>query len=72
MRGGALVDSGCFEPAALDRLVQQHVTGRRDHSATLWGLLMFDAFLRRTQKPEATVAPVEPTPEVRAVAGAQT
>jgi len=72
MRGGALVDSGCFEPAALDQLVQQHVTGRRDHSATLWGLLMFDAFLRRTQKPEAAVAPVDPTPELRAVAGART
>ena len=71
MRGGALADSGWFEPAALDRLVQQHVAGRRDHSATLWSLLMLDAFLRRTQQSQAMVATGEPSNEIRAVAGAR-
>ncbi|TAM94773.1 MAG: asparagine synthase (glutamine-hydrolyzing), partial [Rhodanobacteraceae bacterium] len=72
IRGGALVESGCFEPAVLDRLVRQHITGRRDHSATLWSLLMFDAFLRRMQQPETVAAPVEPAPrEMRVVAGAR-
>jgi asparagine synthase (glutamine-hydrolysing) len=41
----------------LDRLVRQHAAGRRDHSATLWSLLMLDAFLRRMQQP-AAAAPI--------------
>jgi asparagine synthase (glutamine-hydrolysing) len=45
---GALAECGYFESAALDRLVRQHLTGRHDHSATLWKLLMLDAFLRRS------------------------
>jgi hypothetical protein len=27
-------------------LATQHVSGRRDHSAPLWSLMMFEAFLR--------------------------
>ncbi|NII11166.1 XrtA/PEP-CTERM system amidotransferase [Oleiagrimonas sp. C23AA] len=46
---GALAESGYFEPAMVARLVHQHVSGQRDHSPTLWSLLMLDAFLRRTQ-----------------------
>ena len=69
---GALAECGYFEAAALDRLVRQHVTSRRDHSATLWKLLMLDAFLRSAQQPEATLAPVEQAArKTRAVAGAQ-
>jgi asparagine synthase (glutamine-hydrolysing) len=56
LRDGALAESGCFEPATLDRLVRQHVAGRRDHSATLWKLLMLDSFLQRVQRPAATTA----------------
>jgi asparagine synthase (glutamine-hydrolysing) len=48
--GGALAASGCFEPVVLERLVRQHLTGRHDHSATLWKLLMLDAFLRRSRQ----------------------
>lgn len=51
LRHGALAESGCFDPAALDRMLHQHVAGRRDHGATLWSLLMLDAFLRHTQQP---------------------
>jgi asparagine synthase (glutamine-hydrolysing) len=29
------------------RLIEQHLSGAFDHSAPLWQLLMFDAFLRR-------------------------
>jgi len=39
----------------LDRLVRQHVSGRSDHSATLWKLMMLDAFLRRTQDGSALI-----------------
>ncbi|HJW05938.1 MAG TPA: XrtA/PEP-CTERM system amidotransferase [Rhodanobacter sp.] len=66
---GAVAECGYFEPAMLDRLMREHQAGRRDHSATLWSLLMLDAFLRRMQQP-AAAAPVGPARRV-AVAGAQ-
>jgi asparagine synthase (glutamine-hydrolysing) len=48
---GEIAQCGYFQPATLEQLVHQHVSGRRDHSATLWSLLMLDAFLRRMQQP---------------------
>ncbi|MGE0859505.1 MAG: XrtA/PEP-CTERM system amidotransferase [Gammaproteobacteria bacterium] len=45
--GDRLASTGWFEPAYLRALLEQHASGRRDHSAPLWTLLMFDAFLRR-------------------------
>jgi asparagine synthase (glutamine-hydrolysing) len=60
MLTGAIAECGYFEAATLDRLVQQHLAGRRDHSATLWKLLMLDAFLRRMQQPAAATATAEP------------
>jgi asparagine synthase (glutamine-hydrolysing) len=48
---GEIAQCGYFQPATLERLLQQHVSGRSDHSATLWSLLMLDAFLRRMQQP---------------------
>jgi asparagine synthase (glutamine-hydrolysing) len=44
--GDRLADSGLFNRATLGRLVDEHQSGRRDHSAPLWQLLMFEAFLR--------------------------
>jgi asparagine synthase (glutamine-hydrolysing) len=44
--GERLAATGYFDRAYLERLVQQHETERFDHSAPLWTLLMFDAFLR--------------------------
>jgi asparagine synthase (glutamine-hydrolysing) len=43
---GALTPTGIFDRRYLTRLVDDHVAGRRDHSAPLWTLLMFEAFLR--------------------------
>jgi len=43
--GPRLAASEIFDPAALRRLVAEHDSGRRDHSAALWALLMFDSFL---------------------------
>jgi len=34
---------GIFAPSAVERLVRQHESGARDHSAVLWALLMLDA-----------------------------
>jgi asparagine synthase (glutamine-hydrolysing) len=45
--GDRLLDTGMFDTAALRRLVEQHQSGIRDHSAPLWSLLMFDAFIGR-------------------------
>jgi len=45
---GALVRSGLFDDSAVRKLVEDHQSGVRDHSAPLWTLLMFEGFLRRT------------------------
>jgi asparagine synthase (glutamine-hydrolysing) len=47
--GQRLAQCGFFEPAELRRMVADHQSGRRDHSAPLWSLLMFDGFLKSTQ-----------------------
>ena len=50
LHSGTLTESGWFEPLILDRLVRRHMSGQRDYSATLWKLLMLDAFLRRDRQ----------------------
>ena len=45
--GDTLLGAGIFDPAYLRRLVEQHQSGVRDYSASLWTLLMFEAFLKR-------------------------
>ncbi|MEP7185981.1 MAG: XrtA/PEP-CTERM system amidotransferase [Rhodanobacter sp.] len=57
---GAVAECGYFEPAVLARLLRQHASGQRDHSATLWKLLMLDAFLRRMQQPAAAAKAAGP------------
>jgi asparagine synthase (glutamine-hydrolysing) len=61
--GERLADSGLFERPALARLLDEHQAGTRDHSAPLWSLLMFDAFLR-TGDADAATAPREPAEAV--------
>jgi asparagine synthase (glutamine-hydrolysing) len=41
LSAGAVRRQGVFEPAVVERLVQEHLDGRVDHSRPLWGLLMF-------------------------------
>ncbi|MCP3868081.1 MAG: amidotransferase 1, exosortase A system-associated [Gammaproteobacteria bacterium] len=43
--GGAMWESGLFETDYLTKLVDQHQSGRWNHSASIWTLLMFGAFL---------------------------
>lgn len=45
--GPALLDTRIFEPAQLESLVTEHSSGRRDHSAALWALLMFESVHRQ-------------------------
>ena len=51
--GPTLAETGYFDPAALTRLVDQHQSGARDHSAPLWSLLMFESFLRGVTQGQA-------------------
>lgn len=44
--GPNLADTGVFDRAYLEKLVDQHQSGRRDYSASLWALLMFESYLR--------------------------
>jgi asparagine synthase (glutamine-hydrolysing) len=41
LSAGAVRRQGVFEPAVVERLVQEHLDGRVDHSRPLWGLLVF-------------------------------
>jgi asparagine synthase (glutamine-hydrolysing) len=46
LQGERLLGSGIFNPGALASLGKDHRSGRRDYSAVLWALLMFDGFLQ--------------------------
>ena len=46
LEGDGLAGSGIFDTDALRTISHQHRTGRRDYSAVLWALLMFDGFLK--------------------------
>ncbi len=42
-----MTESGYFDPKRLRRLIDDHISGRRDNSASLWTLMMFESFLRQ-------------------------
>ncbi|MCS6947475.1 MAG: amidotransferase 1, exosortase A system-associated [Steroidobacteraceae bacterium] len=44
--GETLAATGIFHRPALEHLVDAHLDGKRDYSAPLWTLLMFESFLR--------------------------
>ena len=44
--GDRLAATGIFNQSYLAELLDQHQSGRRDYSAPIWTLLMFDGFLR--------------------------
>ena len=43
----AMRDIGCFNHKFIDTLIKHHNSGRRDNSAALWSLMMFEAFYRK-------------------------
>ncbi len=47
LTGGRLRETGLFDMAQVERLIQEHTSGRREHSAVLWSLLMFESFQRQ-------------------------
>jgi asparagine synthase (glutamine-hydrolysing) len=58
--GPELTSLGIFDERMLTRLVDEHQSGRRDHAAVLWALLMFRGALEQL--------PGEPVPVHRAIA----
>jgi len=52
--------TGFFNRPYLEQLIEGHTSGRRDYSALLWTLLMFEAFLRRVADVDDSAAIPEP------------
>ena len=46
LMGPTLANTGIFNQSFLKEMLDQHQSGRRDYSAPLWTLLMFESFLR--------------------------
>ena len=47
--GDRMRDSGLFEQNYLETLINHHQSGRRDYSSSIWTLLMFESFLRKSE-----------------------
>lgn len=45
--GPTMAETGIFNMDFLQDMVEQHQSGRRDYSAHIWSLLMFESFLRK-------------------------
>ncbi len=45
--GDGLARRGVFRPAALQRLLAEHTSGRRNHAGRLWALLILERWFRR-------------------------
>jgi len=54
--GPVLADCGWFNPGYLRRLVDEHQSGARDYSASIWTVLMFESFLRNVMSTEVEVS----------------
>lgn len=54
--GDRLADTGLFNREYLEHLVTAHQSGRRDYSASIWTILMFEAFLRQQESPGSGIS----------------
>lgn len=50
MLGPTLSETGIFDQKFLNQMVNQHESGVRDYSASIWAILMFEAFLRTSSQ----------------------
>lgn len=46
LTGQHMAETGIFDMQFIADIVEQHQSGRSDHSAAIWSLLMFESFLR--------------------------
>jgi asparagine synthase (glutamine-hydrolysing) len=51
----AFADSGLFDMAAVARLMEQHESGRSDHSRIIWALFMFARFVTQVHERQAAI-----------------
>ncbi|MGH3109596.1 MAG: asparagine synthase (glutamine-hydrolyzing) [Gaiellaceae bacterium] len=49
---------GLFEPAAVERLLSEHLAGRRDNRKPIWTLFVFQLWHRRWAEKRAPAAPI--------------
>ena len=49
LKSQRMAETGLFDMAFLARMADEHGRGVRDYSASLWSLLMFEAFLRNQE-----------------------
>ena len=61
---------GYFEPRFVDRMVQDHLAGTRDHTLRLWQLMVFELWHRRYLDVPAS-APADASVPTRAQAAAR-
>jgi asparagine synthase (glutamine-hydrolysing) len=45
---GPILEGGWLNGQVVRQMVEEHESGRHDHSTPIWSMLMFDAFLRQT------------------------
>jgi asparagine synthase (glutamine-hydrolysing) len=64
----ALGSEGWFDVAAIRARWRDHVAGSRDHTPSLWSVLMFQAWLREQQSSGADENPGQPAPRLSATA----
>ena len=57
LRSASVRQRGYFEPAEVDRLLQEHLTGRRNHDLRLWQLYMFELWHRHYADGAPAAAP---------------
>jgi asparagine synthase (glutamine-hydrolysing) len=46
---GKMIDSGMFDESVLHNMVEGHISGAQENDQMLWAMMMFEAFLQRTQ-----------------------
>jgi asparagine synthase (glutamine-hydrolysing) len=56
LQGSTLLDCGIFDANSLRQIGNDHRSGRRNHSAVLWALLMFEGFLSGNEQSAASSA----------------
>jgi asparagine synthase (glutamine-hydrolysing) len=57
LSGPVLADTGLFDMQQLRKIVDQHQSGAREHSAVMWAVLMFESFLRQVHNAEPSPQP---------------
>lgn len=60
---------GYFNPRAIRRLLDEHLSGRRDHSPRIWRLLMFELWQRNFVEPFRIRGSVQPLDHVVVLGG---